>query len=93
MTRLQAQQRNTQMVALLGADFQKLKDPSRLFYISANVSNPPTDAELDSAIATPANVPGNCMFLVDDSDSALMWLVVCDKTNTQWLYVQLSVAV
>jgi hypothetical protein len=90
---LQAQRRNAELIAMLGADFQKLIDPPRAYRVSANVSNPPTDAELDAALTTPANLPDLAVFVVDDSDSANMWLVINDQTNTQWLYAQLSIAV
>lgn len=91
---VQPQLRNTELVGILRTDFQHLNDPPRAFYISFNVGNPPTNAELDSGfgVTTASDLPNGATFLVDDNDSALMWLVVVDATNDQYVYTQLTVA-
>lgn len=48
---------------------------------SSNVSNPPTDAELDSLFGTPATVGSGFVGLVDDSDSNNMYRCYSDGTN------------
>ena len=85
--------RNASLVSILRTDFQHLKDPPRLFYVTANVSAVPTNAQLDTAIETPANLPGYCVFIVEDSsDSTSIFLCVPDAVNDQWLYTKFSIA-
>lgn len=58
----------------------------------ANVSNPPTDAELDGAFGTPAAVGAGFVGLVDDNGAgAAVWVVYSDGTN--WWYEGLTKAV
>ena len=58
----------------------------------ANVSNPPTDAEIDAAFDTPANVgDGYAAFIDDNGAGANLWLVVSDGTN--WWYQAFTKAV
>jgi hypothetical protein len=58
-----------------------------------NVSNPPTDAELDAAFGTPATVGAGFMVLITDAGGAAgpFWLVI--SNGTQWLYEGLTLAV
>jgi hypothetical protein len=52
----------------------------------ANVSNPPTDAELDSAFGTPATLGRGFVGLVDDNDDdTLSW--ICWTSDASWYYV------
>ena len=59
---------------------------------NTNVSNPPTDAELDAIFGTPAtNYPG-FMAIVDDAGAnTTVWLVVTNGTS--WWYEGLTKAV
>lgn len=58
--------------------------------LTTNVSNPPTDAELDGALGSPANFYG--VAVIDDAGGGTTWwLIVSD--GTVWLYEQLSKAV
>ena len=62
----------------------------RLKKSTDNVSDPPTDAELDSAFGTPANNVDQ-MFLLDDNDADTdVWLVT--SNGTSWYYTQLTKA-
>lgn len=58
----------------------------------ANVSNPPTDAELDSAFGTPAAVGDGFMATVNDNGAdTAQWLVV--SNGASWWYVGMTKAV
>lgn len=84
------------MVNLLRSDFLHLTDPARTLRFtttSGSISNPPTNAELDALITTPANLPENMIVLVYVSDTQVMWLIVSDQANDNWWYEQLTVAV
>ena len=57
-----------------------------------DVSSPPTDAELDSAIGTPSDVGAGYIAIVDDAGTGTaVYLVVSDGTN--WWHVAVSKAV
>jgi hypothetical protein len=57
-----------------------------------NVSNPPTNAELDTAFGTPAAVGDGFVGVLDDAGgSASVWLCVSD--GTEWWYEGLTKAV
>jgi hypothetical protein len=59
---------------------------------TANTSNPPTDAELDSEFGTPATVGAGYLALLDDNGGgANVYLVISDGTN--WWYEALTKAV
>lgn len=61
-------------------------------YSSADVSNPPTDAELDAAFGTPAAVGAAFLALVNDAGAgANLYLVGSDGAN--WWYVAMMKAV
>jgi len=64
-------------------------------YINAyttDVSNPPTDAELDAAFGTPAAVGAGFTVLIDDAGGdANDYLVV--SNGTSWWYATLTKAV
>jgi len=86
------QKQNPQMINLLSPFFQRIDQPARTIISTDNVSNPPTDAELDSAFDTPANLPTNFIGLVDDNGAGTnMWLVVAD--GSAWWYVAMTKAV
>lgn len=60
-------------------------------YSTADVSNPPTDAELDSAFGTPASLPVPFAAVVNDNDAdTAMYLVV--SNGTSWWYGALTKA-
>jgi len=54
----------------------------------ANVSNPPTDAELDAAFGTPATVGEGFIGLVDDNDAGTTWYIVWTDSNSNWVYTR-----
>jgi hypothetical protein len=57
-----------------------------------NVSNPPTDAELDAEFGTPATVGNGFLVFIDDAGGdAAEWLVF--SNGTSWWYVALTKAV
>jgi len=59
---------------------------------TSNVSNPPTDAQLDTAFGTPATVGTGFTALLDDNgDGNNVYLVASDGTN--WWHVALTKAV
>ena len=59
---------------------------------TADVSNPPTDAELDSAFGEPADLLDPYIAIVDDAGAGTtVWLVVA--TNGGWFYELLTQAV
>ena len=58
----------------------------------ADVSSPPTDAELDAAFDTPANLGRGFLATVDDNDAdTTFWLV--GTNDASWWYVQMTKAV
>lgn len=58
---------------------------------SANVSNPPTDAELDSAFGTPAAVgDGFAATINDNGADTAQWLVI--SNGTSWWYASMTKA-
>lgn len=65
---------------------------SKLNVSTANVTNPPTDAELDSAFGTPATVGAGFSAIVNDNNAATaVYFVTSDGTN--WWYQLLTKAV
>lgn len=54
-------------------------------YSSANVSNPPTDAELDSAFGTPATVGAGFLGVVNDNGAGTNEYL-CWSDGTNWFY-------
>jgi len=89
---MSVQKQNPQMINLLSATFQRIDQPARTLVSTANVSNPPTDAELDSAFDTPANLPTGFIGLVDDNGAGTnFWVVVAD--GSAWWYVAMTKAV
>ena len=57
-----------------------------------NVTDPPTDGELDTAFGTPASVGDGFISLVDDNDAGTkVWL--CVALNSKWWYEELTEAV
>lgn len=58
---------------------------------TTNISNPPTDAELDSAFGTPATVGTDFVGIVDDNDAdSAVYLVY--SNGTSWWYVAMTKA-
>lgn len=59
---------------------------------SLNVSNPPTDGELDAEFGAPATLPVNFGAIIDDNGTgANLWLVCA--VDTKWGYTALTIAV
>jgi hypothetical protein len=62
-----------------------------MVYSPVNVSNPPTDAELDTAYGTPATVGAGFMRLLDDNGAgANVYLIGSDGAN--WWYTAMTKA-
>jgi len=77
---------------IYAVDDWKFFQAHRLIIDTTDVSDPPTDAELDSAFGTPANLGEGYMRLIDDnSGDADVWLVATNDTS--WWYVGLTKAV
>lgn len=73
------------------AHFARVDGAAHLPYFSDDVSNPPTDAELDSAIGAPATVGQGYEALVDDGGTGNnVYRVTSDGTN--WWYQTLTKA-
>ncbi|NLD43665.1 MAG: hypothetical protein GX657_09235 [Chloroflexi bacterium] len=61
-------------------------------YSTADVSSPPTDAELDAAFGTPAEVGAGFTAIVNDAGAgAAVWLVASDGAG--WWYAAMTQAV
>lgn len=59
---------------------------------TANVSSPPTDAELDTAFGAASTLPGGFIGVVDDNNAhTTIWL--CVAVGGVWGYEQLTIAV
>lgn len=60
-------------------------------FSTADVSNPPTDAELDSAFGQPADVGSSFLGILDDNGShANLWIIASDGAN--WWHVAMTKA-
>jgi len=58
---------------------------------TTNVTDPPTDAELDTAFGAPATVGEGFVGIVDDNNAeTTMWLVAA--VGSTWWYVELTKA-
>lgn len=65
---------------------------NRVRVSTANVSNPPTDAELDSEFGTPATVGAGFQAIIDDNGAgANFYVVYSDGAN--WWYSSMTKAV
>lgn len=53
---------------------------------TTNVSNPPTDAELDSAFGTPATVGAGFMAWVDDNNADTALYLVMSNGTSWWVF-------
>ena len=63
---------------------------------TANVSDPPTDAELDSAFGSPSTLGSGFIGLVDDNDAGAdgdVWLCATTGTDGEWFYLSMTKAV
>ena len=81
------QERNSQLIALLRQDFLHLDDPTRTRISTDNISNPPTDAEIDAAFDTPANLPSGFIGIIDDAGgSTVSYMVWPDDAKTAWFW-------
>lgn len=84
--------RNSEMVRLLRADFVHHDDPVIVDTSIANVSNPPTDAQLDSTFGSPADLPDGFTAAIDDNGAGTVaWGVMA--LNGAWWYWSLTKAV
>lgn len=87
-----AQVTNPEMVRNLRPYFKGVNDSPIGRVSTANVSNPPTDAELDAAFDVPANLPNGWMGLVNDNNAGTaVWLVTA--VGGAWWYELLTKAV
>lgn len=57
-----------------------------------NVSSPPTDAELDTAFGTAANLPSGAFGIVDDNNAQTA-VYFCVVVGSTWWYESLTKAV
>lgn len=74
-----------------GSTFGDVGGNNRVKVSTANVTNPPTDAELDAAFGTPATVGTGFIALVNDNNAdANDYLVL--SNGTSWWYVALTKA-
>ena len=61
-------------------------------FSDADVSDPPTDAEIDAIFGTPSTVDKNFIGIIDDNGAdTKVWL--CISTGTSWWYEELTKAV
>lgn len=69
-----------------------LPEVDPIHHSTIDISRPPTDAELDAAFGTPAEVGAGYMVIITDDGSPTgpWFLVVSDGTS--WLYEELSKA-
>lgn len=66
-------------------------DAVKINVSEADTSNPPSDAELDAAFGTPADVGAGFSVLLNDAGgSSNVYLVMSD--GTKWWYVALTAA-
>lgn len=75
------------LISMTGA--VQIDDPVNVS--SANVSNPPTDAELDSEYGTPASVGNGFISLLDDNAADINVYLVASN-GTSWWYTALTKA-
>ena len=88
---MSVQRRNQDLVKLLRADFLHLTDPARTLTSTANVSDPPTSAELTSIWDTPANLPDGFIGLVNDNGAGTdIWIAVV--INSAWYTIKMGSA-
>ena len=63
---------------------------------TANVSDPPTDAELDSAFGAPSTVGEGFIGIIDDNDAGAdgdVWFCTTTGTDGEWFYLSMTKAV
>jgi len=72
---------------------QKTREASASLTVATdNVASPPTDAELDTAFGTAANLPEGFMGVLDDNGAGTtVWF--CVVSSNAWFYEQLTKAV
>ena len=75
----------------LGSQSTDHTHPVRAVVSSDDVSNPPTDAELDTAFGQPSDVMDGFIGVLDDNGAGTtMWL--CVAVNGAWWFEQLTKA-
>lgn len=65
-------------------------------YSTANVSDPPTDAEIDAAFGAPITLGAGFIGIIDDNDAGAdgdVWLCTTTGTDAEWFYVSMTKAV
>lgn len=87
------QERNAELVRNLTPDFIRRGETAVLSISNVNIAGVvPTDAELDSAFDTPANLPEGFAALVNDAGAGTtVWLVVA--LDGAWFYEALTLAI
>jgi hypothetical protein len=77
--------RNPDLVALLSADFVLRRDPARTLRATANLSDPPTDAELTANLGALSDLPNDAIFINDDAGGGTRtYGILTDRTNNKW---------
>jgi hypothetical protein len=66
--------------------------PFRLTRKVDNITNPPTDAELDTAFGAPATLGEGFVGIVDDADAGTK-VYLCTVSKAAWWYIELKEAV
>ena len=84
---------NPELVRILSSSFVRRKDHTIIKTGTADIANPPTDAELDSLFGDRTNYADGTILLAVDSSgiNEPFWLVV--KYGGTWNYVNLTRAV
>ena len=79
------QWRNAELVTILTPDFKRRNDPAWTVRSIANVSDPPTDAELTAAIGDVADLPNDVIYVNDDNAAGTRtYGLLTDRTNNKW---------
>lgn len=87
-----AQVTNTELVRNLQPYFKGIDDSPICRVSTANVSNPPTAAQITSAFDSPANLPEGWQAIIDDNGAGTnVWLVTA--VSGSWWYEALTAAV
>lgn len=72
----------------------KFTDGVSTKYSTANVSNPPTDAELDAAFGQPTTVPAGFTAVIDDNGAGTTyWFISTSGNAGEWFYQLMTLAV
>lgn len=73
--------------------FKRRHDPTIDMIVTTNVSDPPTDAELDSAFGQPADLPDGFVGVVNDNNAGINIWIVRVIGGFWWYHPKLTKAV